>query len=359
MDLEAPRGVVEPLLEPDPLEAFWRAHREHRPIALATSGTSSASRQVVRSTDSWVASFDACAQRLGLGPHSRFWVPGPLRATMNLFAACLASHVGASWGMEREGATHAQLTPTQLRVLLDADPPPGLHVLVAGDALSPALRERAEAAGLVVSHYYGAAELSLVAWGRDASSLRLFDAVEAEVRPLDDTGGTNPAPGPAGWQAGEQGVLWVRSPWLSHTATDSHGFASVGDLVRLDGDRLQVLGRPGAVTTAGATVQLAPIESLLADRATGPVAVLALPHPLLGSVLCAVTTADDRERLRGWARAHLDGARRPRRWVVRDALPTTPAGKLDRRALAEELARRAAEPSAPRPTRGTAPGGRP
>ena len=43
-----------------------------------------------------------------------------------------------------------------------------LVVVVAGDRLAPALADRAEAAGHTVHHYYGAAQLSFVAWGRDA-----------------------------------------------------------------------------------------------------------------------------------------------------------------------------------------------
>ncbi|MEL4505300.1 o-succinylbenzoate--CoA ligase [Luteococcus sp. H138] len=304
---------VDVLACPDPVEAFWRSHAERRLIALATSGTSAGQpRVIVRSTDSWVGSFDACAARLGLGRGSRFWIPGPLHATMNLFAACLATHVGASWSMSREGASHGQLTPALLRTLLDADPPAGLHVLVAGDGLHPGLRRTAEAAGLTVSHYYGAAELSMVAWGQDSQSLELFDDVDAEIR---------------------DGVLWVRSPWLSRVQTDERGFASVGDLAELDGSWLRVLGRPGAVTTAGATVELAPIEGLLQAQATGRVVVFAIPDDRMGELVCCATTPDDRERVRAWARAHLDGAHRPRRWLTYDGLPVTPAGKVDRAAL--------------------------
>lgn len=301
----------------DPVTAFWRAHREGRDVALATSGTSSgASREIVRSTASWVDSFDACADRLELGGSGRFWIPGPLSATMNLFAACLARHVGATWSTERDGCTHAQLTPAQLRTLLDAEPAPGLRVLVAGDGLPPALRQRAEAAGVRVDHYYGAAELSLVAWGHDAEDLHLFDRVTAELR---------------------DGVLWVRSPWLSRIGTDDRGFATVGDLARLDGDRLRVLGRPGAATTAGATVELAPIEARLQDHGRGRIIVVAVPDARVGEVVCCVTNPTDHRSVRQWARHNLAGARRPRRWVIRDRLPLTPSGKVDRRQVVDDI----------------------
>ncbi|SDB93501.1 Acyl-CoA synthetase (AMP-forming)/AMP-acid ligase II [Raineyella antarctica] len=309
----APLPVLE---ETDPVAAFWQAHREGREVALSTSGTSSgAPRVIVRSTASWVDSFDACAQRLQLAESSRFWIPGPLAATMNLFAACLATYVGARWSSEPDGCTHAQLTPAQLLALVE-DGAPGRHALVAGDGLEPGLRRRAEAAGWRVDHYYGAAELSLVAWGHDATDLRLFDHVDAEVR---------------------NGVLWVRSPWLSRVPTDERGYASVHDVARLEGDHVEVLGRPGNATTAGATVQLAPIEAELQDHASARVVVVAVPEARLGEVVCCVTTSHDLRAIRAWGRTHLIGARRPRRWLVRDVLPLTPTGKIDRAGLVADI----------------------
>lgn len=309
--------AVAVLEDPDPVAAFWRAHRSGSDVALSTSGTGSGTpRTIIRSTGSWVDSFPACARRLDLGPADRFWIPGPLAATMNLFAACLASAVGADWSTERAGCTHAQLTPAQLASVLDGPPTAGPRALVAGDGLSPALRRRAEAAGVRVDHYYGAAELSLVAWGHDAADLRLFEAVTAEVR---------------------DGELWVRSPWLARGMADGRGFATVHDLVRLDGDRIEVLGRPGAATTAGATVELAPIEAALQAHGQGRVVVVAVPHERLGELICCVTGAADRDAVRRWGRTQLTGARRPRRWLVRDELPLTPAGKIDRPRLVAEI----------------------
>lgn len=320
-------AAVDVLAGEHPVQDFWRAHCDGSPIALGTSGTSGQPRVIIRTTASWVNSFDACATRWGFDQHSRLWVPGTLRATMNLFAACLAEHVGGQWSNSRDGLTHAALTPTQLMLFLDADPVPGVRVLVAGDRLAPSLRRRAEAAGLHVDHYYGAAELSLVAWGSDADDLHLFDHVEAELRDVDHAGA---------------GTLWVRSPWLSDVtrvdvAHDEAGFASVGDLATLDGTHLRILGRPGAVTTAGSTVQLSAVEARMRDQAQHPLAVLGLTHPVLGSVLCCVAHPADLPILKNYARRELDGPLRPRRWVGMAVLPTTEAGKIDRRALEAQL----------------------
>jgi long-chain acyl-CoA synthetase len=156
------------------------------PVALGTSGTSGAPRAVVRSTGSWVDSFAHVSALTGLDGRSRVWVPGPPAATMNLFAAVHARWAGAELVASPRDATHAHLTPTALhRLLDDGAAPPGLTVVVAGDRLDNALGARATDAGLEVHHYYGAAELSFVAWGREPGALTPFPGVEVEVRDSD------------------------------------------------------------------------------------------------------------------------------------------------------------------------------
>lgn len=306
------------------------AHAAGRPVLLRTSGSSAAPRAVVRSTTSWVDSFDHVSRLAGLTDLSRVWVPGPLTASMNLFAAVHADHVGARVVPGPGEATHAVLTPARLGAALDGaalDGPAlaGVSVVVAGDRLSAALHDRARAADVVVHHYYGAAELSFVAWGRHAGDLHLFPAVEAAVR---------------------DGEIWVRSPYLCSgydgaagpLRRDSDGFATVGDRGSLAGDRLEVDGRPEAVTTGGATVLVADVERELRRLVRGEVVVLAVPHQRLGSVVAAVLTdAHDHAALVAVARERLDPAARPRLWHVCERLPLTAAGKVDRDALVTVL----------------------
>ena len=68
--------------------------RPGHPSRWARAGTSGRAPAVVRTTDSWVSSFDAVAPLAGLTSTSRVWVPGPLTATMNLFAAVHATFPG-------------------------------------------------------------------------------------------------------------------------------------------------------------------------------------------------------------------------------------------------------------------------
>lgn len=317
---------------PDAVEQFWRVHRAHGLIGLRTSGTTTgAARIIVRTTDSWVDSFDATARHCGLAAGDRIWIPGPMSATMNLFAACLAQHAGASWtASDPLDADIAQVTPAGLVRLLDREPSDRQQfraAIVAGDALSGPLARRAAAEGIRVSHYYGAAELSMVAMGTSADDLHPLERVEISVR---------------------DGQIWVRSPWLCtavvdggvvhELARDAEGFATVGDRGRLEAGRVQVQGREGAVTTAGETVPLAPLLARMRRLAHGEVFLVGCPDPRIGQVLTAVVTeSGDIDVLRRWARTELVGAQRPRRWACVPRPPVTPAGKTDLRALVEQL----------------------
>jgi len=254
---------------------------------------------------------------------------------MNLFAAVHAAQVGARLTRGDAGrsaggrVSHAVLTPAALsRWLAHGEDVTGLHLLVAGDRLSAGLHDRALAAGAVaVSHYYGAAELSFVAWGAHADDLRPFPGVEVEAR---------------------EGELWVRSPYLLEgydgpagpLRRSPDGFATVGDRGRLTGGRVVVSGRgDDAVVTAGVTVLVADVEGCLGAAAPGAVVVVGVPHPDLGQVLCAVLTdAEAAPALRRRAADRLDPAQRPRRWFVTSELPLTTAGKVDRARLAHLLA---------------------
>ncbi|NUS49884.1 MAG: AMP-binding protein, partial [Nocardioidaceae bacterium] len=276
------------------MRAFLAAHVDGADVLLGSSGSTGAARAVVRSTASWVDSFETVAGLCGLAADSRVWVPGPLDATMNLFAAVLATHLGAATVATPREATHAFLTPTALRGCLDAVG--GMTVVVAGDRLEPGLA--ADADGATVHHYYGAAELSFVAWGGHADDLHPFAGVDVEVR---------------------DGEIWARSPYLcagyagpaGPLRRTADGFATVGDRGVLDGDRLVVLGRPDAVTTAGVTVLVADVEAVLRPLLRGPVVVLGLPHGHVGEALAAVVTSTD--DLAVAQNAPLTGARRPRR----------------------------------------------
>lgn len=325
---------VDLLATSDPLLAFARAHGDGQRVALPTSGTADRPRMIVRSTSSWVDSFSPVSALLGVTESSLVWIPGPLQATMNLFAAVHASMVGIARVDDPREATHAHLTPATLQreLALRPDNLAGVHVLTAGDRLERSVHDTARALGVRVSHYYGAAELSFVGWGKHADALRLFPGVEAKCR---------------------HGELWVRSPYLCEgyleadrtLRIDRDGWVSVGDRGDVADGYVAVLGRAGGINTGGATVMIADIEHVLRPLTTGLFVVLGLPHPNLGQVVTAVVTrAADIPTLRDRSRHLLTPAQRPRRWLHLDPMPLTGSGKVDRGAVVTAVTTTRARP---------------
>ncbi len=312
----------------DPAAAVLSARERGDLLALRTSGTSGHPRSVVRTTASWFDSFEHVTRLLGMDATSTVWVPGPMSATMNLFTAVHAADLGATAQHSPDGASHAVLTPAALsRALAQEVELSGVHLLVAGDRLGRALHDAALARGAArVSHYYGAAELSFVAWGSHADDLQPFPGVEVDCA---------------------DGVVWVRSPYVCERydgpdgpmTRRADGYVTVGDRGGIEQGLLRVLGRGSdAVVTAGATVLVADVEATLEQVAGHPVAVVGLPHADLGQVLCGVVTdVASVDRLRERARVLLDPAQRPRRWFEVTDLPLTAAGKLDRERLSSML----------------------
>lgn len=305
--------------------------------AASTSGSSATPRIVLRSESSWADSFPVAAALLQADADDVIALPAPPASSLTLFslAHCLAggprpalprSH--ALVVADYREATCFHGTPHALRALLAAPRPPRRlrTALVGGSRLDPVLRAAAEARGIRVIAYYGAAELSFVAADTGAG-LRPLSGVELQVR---------------------HGELWVRSPFVAACYADGPlrrdgEWVTAGDRAELRNGRLRLLGRSGeAILTASATVVPDEVEAVLRGLpGVQDAAVIGLPHPRLGAVVVAVVEPDSRRRprvseLRDAAARCLAPAHRPRRWLVGE-LPRTTAGKPRRARLRQSI----------------------
>jgi long-chain acyl-CoA synthetase len=303
-------------------------------LAILTSGSSDPSgapRVVARTSASWLASAAPLAELAGLTSADRIAVTGPLHVSMHLYAVLHALWLGASAGDSLDGATAVHATPTRLARLLNDSALPHT-VIVAGAAMSPALRSRAMRRGIRLTEYYGAAELSFVLAGR-GDGLHPFPGVEVSLRPS---------------AAGRE--LWARSPYLAlgvlgggMLRRDDDGFVTVGDLAELRSDgSLLVLGRgDAAITTAGTTVLSEQVEARVAALpGVVAAAVIGEPHELLGERVVAIVelaAAVDLADVVAAARSELAPAELPRRWFLRP-VPRTDSGKIAHGVLRAELA---------------------
>ncbi len=343
-------AVIDPTWPVDGLTTALTAHfgttAVDRPgLVTFSSGTSGRPRGICRRMASWEQVLPAYNARLGLdrlGP-GPWWIPGPLWGSMSLFAAYDAVHLRRSVVLGEEDPTDAvsahcvpAVLPRVTAAKLAGDLPALDTVVVAGDRLPASWWEHARDAGLRVVEFYGCAELTICAVrDQPAEPLRAFPEVELDVR---------------------DGLLWVRTPYLAEGYLETErggplrvgddGWASVGDRARwsVPGDPaagIEVLGRgDDGVTVGGYTVITGDIEEALrALPGVRDVAVVGLPHRLLGAQVAALVVTDLQvSELRDAARARLSSPARPRRWVPAEAIPRTKAGKVDRAAVLSAVA---------------------
>ena len=160
---------------------------------------------------------------------------------------------------------------------------------------------------------------------------------------------------------GEVGAVCLRSPaamtgfWRDPEGTQAaftaDGFVRTGDLGWIDDrGRLRLVGRAKEMYVRGGyNVYPVEVEAVLAT-APGIAAVAISPRAddLMGEIGVACVVPQDRaappslDDLRAYAAASLAHHKLPEAIVVVDALPLTPAEKVDRRALAERVATQSA-----------------
>ena len=155
---------------------------------------------------------------------------------------------------------------------------------------------------------------------------------------------------------GEIGVIEVRGPnvfqgyWQMPEKTAAEmrpdGFFITGDLARQDADGyVEIVGRAkDLVISGGLNVYPKEVEGVL-DALPGVLesAVIGVPHPDLGEAVVAVVVpepgaAPDPAELAERAARVLAGFKRPKRIVLRDALPRNTMGKVQKAVLRKELA---------------------
>ncbi|MCO4863185.1 cyclohexanecarboxylate-CoA ligase [Cupriavidus sp. WGlv3] len=137
---------------------------------------------------------------------------------------------------------------------------------------------------------------------------------------------------------------YLKRPQLN--GTDADGWFDTGDLARLDADGyLRIAGRSkDVIIRGGENIPVLEVETLLYRHpAVAQVAIVAYPDARLGERACAfvVPRAGQSIDLAGmvdWLRQQKMALQYiPEKLVVRDALPATPAGKIQKFRLREML----------------------
>ena len=347
---------LNPALTPAEHDAALRGLAGPRPGGMAvlwTSGTSGTSRGVVLGADNLRASALASERRLALGPDDRWLASLSMAHVGGLALVTRALVLGseivaygafdatrASALIDDGSVTHASLVPTQLRRLLDvrggrAAPPTFRCVLVGGAHAPRELVEQALGVGWPVA----------LTWGMTEMTSQVATAPPDLTRRKPGTVGV-PLDGVEVRIAGD-GELLARGRTLArglvgaaHALVDEAGWYHTGDLGRRDDEgHLWITGRcSDRIVSGGVTVDPREVESVLrAHPAVVDACVVGLADAEWGEKVVAavvpVEGAFDLEAVDAWSRARLGPPRRPRRWLLLDALPLNANGKVDREAV--------------------------
>jgi acyl-CoA synthetase (AMP-forming)/AMP-acid ligase II len=273
------------------------------------------------------------------------------RAPVVFVRSATADDIGTA--VERHQARRLNCVPAVWRRLLEAASAPGApdlsSILFAdtGTSATPPelLRAIADALpGAQVRVFYGSTE---------AGGVTVLEHADVEAKP-----GSCGVPGPlVKVRVDETGRLWVRGPLLFDGYLDDpaatqgalvDGWYDTGDLVDVDDDGyLSVVGRAGdVIRTGGEAVAPTEIETVLrAHRGVADVAVVGVPDPAWGEMVCAAVVvapgeaAPDLAALRTVCTGRLAPYKHPRRLEIVDEIPRTAAtGQVQRRLLLERLA---------------------
>ncbi|WP_367127291.1 non-ribosomal peptide synthase/polyketide synthase [Saccharothrix sp. HUAS TT1] len=241
------------------------------------------------------------------------------------------------------------LTPSYVQQLLPAGLLDGehvpAHVMLGGEALPDALWRELAASRTTAHNYYGPTEtavdaVSTVVTGDRALIGRPLANLVAHV--LDED--LRPAP------VGVPGELFIGGAQVARGYHDRPGLTAqrfvadpfgppgarmyrTGDRVRWVGDQLEYLGRnDDQVKVRGFRIELGEVEAaLLHHPEVAQAAVVAREHN--GHQRLVAYTVGTSADLAGWLKQRLPDYLVPSAFVALDALPVTPSGKVDRRAL--------------------------
>jgi long-chain acyl-CoA synthetase len=244
--------------------------------------------------------------------------------------------------------------PTQFHALAQAqsatphDVSSGRFYFCGGDSVSPALQEAFERAmGRSVHEAYGGTEAAPLTYNRPGRVRvgSIGQAAEGVRIRLLDSEGRDVAPGEVGEICIQSAVLMI-GYWNDPEATANairDGWFHTGDLARCDGDGyFWFAGRiKQIIIRGGSNISPQEVESVLLEHPLiREAAVIGRPDRVWGEIVVAYVVLQagqslTDEELIAFARTRMAAYKIPECVVFMEALPRTPTGKLDRRALRE------------------------
>ena len=252
--------------------------------------------------------------------------------------------------LAQRAITHLHVPPSVLALLEPDQVPPGLTVIVGGEAF-PADLAAQWAPGRVLVNVYGPTEATVYATASDpltgTGTPPIGHAIQdARLYVLDSA--LRPVP------PGITGELYLSGPGLARGYLNRPGITAqrfvanpfgepgdrmyrTGDLVRRRRDgHLEYLGRAdGQVKVRGFRIETGEIEAVLAEHpdVARAVVIVREDHPGDPRLVAYLVTEAATSVLRDWLAERLPTHLIPSAFVVLQSIPVTPNGKADRAAL--------------------------
>ncbi len=363
-------------LRPDPSEVA---------LMLLSGGTTALPKLIPRTHDDYVYNAEQCARVAGFSDNTIYMAVLPLAHNYNLASpgfmgafACGGKVVLAPSGdaetvfplVERERVTVIPAAVPLVANWLNSPVPKrhdisSLKVIQNGGArLAPELRQRVrEELGCTPQEIYGTAEGLINIVRLDGGEEALLHSSGAPVSPDDEIkvvdDNDNEVPD------GEPGELLTRGPYTirgyynaaekNREAFTADGFYRMGDIVRKRGRHVYTEGRrKDLINRGGEKVSCDEIENyIFAHPKVKSVTLVAMPDEVFGEKACAFVIPKPGETLAfdeliAFLRAQkIASFKLPERLEIRSEFPLSPAGKILKRTLREEItAQLAAEKAA-------------
>lgn len=350
-------------------------------LVLWTSGTTSQPKGVVHTHQSLRHEADSLGEAHAFTDDDRQLLPMPMTHVAGftygvLMPVCLGVPAvlmdvwepGAALELvERERISVMISTPVFVRSMIDhpdfatADTTSVRLLSLGGAGVAPAtVREGAARfgppdVGCWCKRTYGSTEYPTLTTGRLGDDPDMQARTDggligpAELRIIDPATLADVADGQPGelWARGPEMCSGYLDPALDDAAFVPDGWFRTGDLATYADGYLTIVDRlKDIVIRGGENISAAEVEhALLSHPAVADCAVVAMPDPVMGERTCAFVIAkgDEPPTLAALA-AHvaaqgLAAFKRPERLEVRDALPRTPSGKVQKGPLRDEAAR--------------------
>ena len=344
---------------------------------LFTSGSEARPKGVMLTHDNVLAGERAFAGDLGIGFADRMFMPAPVaHATGYLHGVTLPFIVGGTSVLldtfcgsaavamvNAERATCGMGATTIIRDMFDAAQVcepfyDGLRFLCCGGAPVPRdLVERALSVGVALHSVYGSTESAPHTLTRPDDPIDRVIGTDGRavsgtrVKIVDPRTRAELPAGSEGEEASRgPGVFagYLGDPELTATVVDADGWYYSGDLAVSDEDGyVRITGRlKDVIVRGGANISATEVEAILGRHpAVKDVAVVAMPDRRLGECACAYVVQrpgsaplDLTEVCRFFGEQEVAKCKTPERVEIVDSLPMTPAGKVRKVELREQIA---------------------